>query len=195
MAELAFFGTAEEACSILLDFAVRRGLSMCTWTSYREIVGLDTPGALADALGGGVWGGNEARMRCFLVPRAQLEGLARSDEPPVPRMQGWIHVSIGELDAGVLTMSILSAEDHPGLGFSPCYWLRKLRADLVKNKTLQFGATGHAGGWAYPEIGYTADALALYSSGTLWKQHCTDNGGFLPLATEGSELPPAQKAS
>jgi hypothetical protein len=79
MAELAFFGTAEEACSILLDFAVRRGLSMCTWTSYREIVGLDTPGALADALGGGAWGGNEAPMRCFLMPRAQLEDLSLGD--------------------------------------------------------------------------------------------------------------------
>jgi hypothetical protein len=104
-------------------------------------------------------------------------------------------VSVGKLDAGVLTMSVFSAEDHPGLGFRPGYWLRKLRPDLGKSKVLRYGVKGvnivYGGEGAYDRIGYTERAFALHGAGVKWKQFITGNVEFHPLAAEGAEHPPS----
>jgi hypothetical protein len=104
------------------------------------------------------------------------------------REWGWINISPGgvkNLDFGTcLILSEIHGEksDHPT--GNPDRWVRWLKQKIKPE--VNIGVIGKnlksAGTSVYNDIWYTNMAHDLFNSGTIWKQHSSDNSIFEPIS-------------
>jgi hypothetical protein len=129
----------------------------------------------------------------ILVPKAAVESVPVLNETVNKVCRGRIYVSPGLLKnidgRRVLEMTDFLTKDYKDLDFSPSYWLRAFKKELIKKQLLTFGATGFGladdePGHTYMDLGYSKGALDLLNSGVKWQQYKTNRSYFLPVKTE-----------
>jgi hypothetical protein len=170
MAELSMFVMERELAALLRDFAERHKLGAFSFVAneYQPLEAADFEAVLT---------AKKKPTTLYLYPQDHPPARKPTDKTARPREWGWISVDPGRIatKAGekVLMMTTAQAEDRQGLPFRPANWLRQWKKRLAGE--LSFGVEGinqvTGGRSTYKDIAWSPEALALFESGVVWKQH------------------------
>jgi hypothetical protein len=185
MSVFQFFVNSSELVEIIRLFADRRGLGgyLLGPQYYTPFDPINEPQKFL----------GDPTPRFILVPKANIESSPVLRKNVSDAVRGNICVRPGLLKnidgRQVLEMTDFLTKDYKDLDFSPSYWLRAFKKDLIKKQLLTFGATGFGladdePGHTYMDLGYSKGALDLLNSGVKWQQYKTNRSYFLPVKTE-----------